>query len=142
MKGITMSISQYLELSRGNLTLKDIRNNNEVIAGQILKNEQAKKFTVTVIALSNILIKAYAEDEDGAAQAIAKIHQATNTILSVVQEGLYSLCILACIIEIGKAVISKRNESIPSIIMKYILAFGSIYFLPWIFNLIKAIFAN
>lgn len=141
MKEITMSIPQYLELSRGNLTLKEIRNNNEIIAEQILKNEQAKRFAITTIALSNILIKAYAED-DGATQAIAKIHQATNTILSVVQEGLYSLCILACIFEIGKAVISKRNESIPSIIMKYILAFGSIYFLPWIFNLIKAIFAN
>lgn len=142
-KEITMSFNQFFEMERGKLSLDEIvkENNLETIAERILKNDRLRRCTITVIALTNIAIPAFSEGNPEAI-AVDNIHRATNIILSVVQEGIYSLCILGCIFEIGKAVVGRRTESIPSIIMKYILAFGAIYFLPWIFNLIKLIFAS
>ncbi|NFO89030.1 hypothetical protein FDC58_16850 [Clostridium botulinum] len=142
-KEITMTFNQFFEMERGILSLDEIvqANNLETIAGEILKNNRLRRCAVTFIALVNSALPVFAEEPD-ATIAVANIHRATNTLLDVLQEGIYSLCILGCVMEIGKAIVGRRKESIPNIIFKYILAFGAIYFLPWIFDLIKLIFSN
>lgn len=140
MKEITMSIHEFMEIQRGNLNLNEIINNNnlESIAGEILKNKRLTKIVITITALINMKIIAYANDET--TQAIAQIQGAENKIVPVLLAIIGTICTIACIAEIGKSVITKKGSDIGQIIMKYILAFCGSCAVPWAFRIIRNMF--
>jgi hypothetical protein len=138
-KEITMTINQFMEMERGNITLKQITKDNdiELIAGKILENKKLTRFVIVTTALVCMSIKAHANET---AQAITQIQSAENQIVPVILAIIGSICSIACIGEIGKSLITKKGADIGQIIMKYILAFAGASAVPWIFRIIRGMF--
>lgn len=139
-KEITMTIHEFMEVQRGNLTLDEIvqAKDIEIIAGKILKNNKLRRTTITAIALINMTMVAYADET---AQAVAQIHKAENSITPILLEIIGAVCTVCCIAEIGKSVMTRKGVDIGQIIIKYIMAFAGACCVPWAFRLIRSIFA-
>jgi hypothetical protein len=141
---LTMSFNEFFEMERGNVTLNEIiRDKNvkkyEDIAGKILKNENLRKVCVFSLALSMMCVQAFAEDKS-AAEAMGRVGAASSKIITILQFSIGKICIIACILEIGKSLIAKRREEIPQIGMKYLIAYLVVKLIPWLFNLIDETF--
>lgn len=146
-KSVTMSIHQFMEMKRGNITLKDIKIENnmkdlETCAGRILKNPKLKKVTVALIASQMAVSqKVFAATQTAAtSKAIRTIKGAEAQILPVLQVAVGTLCTIMVVVEISKALIARRNNDIAQIFIKYIMADLAIVAAPWVFNLIREIF--
>jgi len=139
-KTVTMSIGQFMDMERGTLALSDITKERdlEYIAGKILNNEKLKRFFVTFVATATMCAEAMAETN--VADATAKLGSATGKIITITQFAIGKICIIACILEIGKCLISKRREEIPQIGMKYFIAYLVVKLIPWLFDLIDSTF--
>lgn len=138
MKEIKMSIHDFMEVQRGNLTYADLDLNTldkklEKISGKILKNPKLKKIVVVGIAYMNMAVKAYAES-GATSEAIKQVNYARNEVVGVLQAVALAICIIMCILEIGKALMSNRSSDISSIIMKYLAAVIGICLCPRIFE--------
>lgn len=72
---------------------------------------------------------------------LAKINRGGLTILGVIQNIGYWIAIVMAAMEIIKNLMQGDTKSTGKSIMKYSLGYGSLYLLPWIFDLIKSIFA-
>lgn len=153
-KPITMSIHQFLEMEKGNITLKEIKKEIkrekrqekyykklDDVAGIILNNPQLKKVSmITIAALMSVSKAALAVQNEAATQAISTIHDAEAQIIPILQVGVGALCTIMVIIEVSKALIGRRSNDIAQIFIKYIMAYIAIAGAPWIFNLIRNIF--
>lgn len=134
---ITMTIHEFMEVQRGNLTFEELDINTldkklEHISGKILKNPKLKKAVIVGIAYMNMAVNAYAES--GTSQAIAQVNKARNEIVGVLQAVAVAICIIMCILHIGKALMSNRDSEIGSIIMKYLMAVVGICLCPRVFE--------
>jgi hypothetical protein len=137
MKEIKMSIHDFMEVQRGNLTYADLDLDTldkklEKIAGEILKDPKLKRAVVVGIAYISIAVEAHAES--GTSQAIAQVNHARNEIVGVLLAVALAICIIMCILEIGKALMSNRSSDISSIIMKYLAAVIGVCLCPRIFE--------
>lgn len=70
-----------------------------------------------------------------------QIDRGGATILNVVRHLGYWACIIACTLEILRTVLQGDTKSIGKCIAKYSIAYGALYLLPWLLDLIKSIFA-
>ena len=131
----TMSLNEFLEMSRANSNIK------EYIANKINNNSRLKKM-FTFVAGSLLYCKSIAVNAaPKATDAISKIDTAGVTMLSLVRTIGYWICIIMCVVEILRALMQGDTKSIGKIIIKYILAFAAFYFLPWLFDIIKGVFS-
>ena len=139
MKEITMSITQFLQYQRGEKSIKDIELENglESIAAKIMKDNRIRKIAIFTIASLNYTSTVLADTTD----AIAKINTGGFMILGIVQTIGYWLCIIGCIMEILKSVMNGSSKEVGKLMMKYILIFAALYLMPWLFDLIKEVFA-
>lgn len=137
-KEITMSIKQFMEVQRGEKTYKDIETENglESLAGRILNDNRLRRLTVFTIAALNYSNKVLASTVD----AENKINQGGLMLLGLAQTLGYWLCIISCIMEVLKCVMNGSSKDVGKIILKYLLIFGTLYLMPWLFDLIKQIF--
>ena len=57
MKEITMSMDQFFNMERGNITLEEIikENNTESLVYKIINNKKLRKSTITIIAITHII---------------------------------------------------------------------------------------
>lgn len=115
-----------------NRFIRELKNNkikySEEFAKEILKDPQLTKKTVFV--LGNLLMLERVVYASG-------IDKAGNVLLGLARDLGYYICLLMCIMEIIKSLMQGDTKSIGKIIMKYIIAFGAFYMLPWLFNIIK-----
>ena len=72
---------------------------------------------------------------------LSQVDVAGSSLLYIVQKFGYWSCIILCIIEIVKCLASKDANSITRAITKYVIAFGAVYFMPWLFDIIKSLFS-
>lgn len=134
MKEITMSIHEFMEIQRGNLTLDDNDwKTLDKFAGEILKNPKLKVAVLTSIAYMNMQLCAYAGTE------MDNLRSAKNEIVMVLQICIGIICIVMCLLEIGKSLIGNRSSDISSIIMKYGSALVGVCLIPKIFTWIARI---
>lgn len=68
------------------------------------------------------------------------IDRVGNALLEIARSFGYWVFLIMCIIDILKSVCNGDTKNILNIISKYLVAFGSFYFLPYLFNLIKPMF--
>lgn len=135
-KNIKMTISEYCQLKRNEITLKQIAFNRklDLFATKIL-NSKHKKIIIFIIA-SGLLImnssKAFANPLD-----TSKIDNLGSTILGLVRTCGYWFCIILATKDIIAALMEGSTKQIGQIIVKYLTAFGAFYALPWIMDLIK-----
>jgi K+-sensing histidine kinase KdpD len=120
-----------MEVQRGNITYEDLDINTlDRFAGEILKNPKLKIAVVTAMAYMNMTVVALAEETD----ALTQLRVAKNEIVHVLQFVICIICIVMCLIEIGKALIGGRGNDIGSIVMKYLTAVVAVCVIPNLFT--------
>lgn len=112
---------------------KKEKNSLENLAEIISKNRYTKGLTVFLLANMMYVETALANTD--------KIDAAGGTILGIVRSFGYWICLIMCIVEIIKSLMQGDTRSISKIIAKYAIGFGSFYFLPWFFDIIRKVFA-
>ena len=137
-KEITMSIPQFLAYERGEKTLKDIKEENQLesLATRIINNDRLRKITVFTIASLNYISTVQAD----VVQATGKIDNAGLMFFGILQTIGYWLCLLGCIMEILKNIMNGSSKDIGKVMLKYILVFATLYIMPFAFDLIKEVF--
>lgn len=142
MKNYTMTFEQYRQYKNGEKTLRQIKRERkelsaiENITTQIMENPRIRRMAVFTIASINYASGVLADTTD----AFGKINKGGFMILGVIQTVGYWLCVLSCIMEILKTVMNGSTKDVGKVMVKYLLIFGSLYLMPWLFDLIKAVF--
>lgn len=70
----------------------------------------------------------------------SKIDIAGSTILNICRNIGYWACLIMATVEIIKSLSQGDTKSVSKIIAKYLIGFGALYFLPFLFDLIRNIF--
>lgn len=104
----------------------------------IKNNKKKYMLLVIIIALTVDLSKISSFALTPGVQAI---DAAGQKILDLIRRVGYWIAIILCSKDVLKHCMRGHVESIGSIIAMYGLSFGVLYFLPWLFDLIKNIFA-
>lgn len=125
MKIKTMTIPEFLEINR----------NKKIDIISIRTNKKLETMFAFVLGGFMYVQNVYAVD------TTSKIDKGGLVILGVCRQIGYWACLIMCSIEIIKSLMSGDTKGITKIISKYVVGFGALYFLPWIFDLIKSIFA-
>ena len=129
----TYTLSEYKEI------LEAKNNTVEYIATKLKKNPKVWRMAVTFMANMLMLEKvAYADNALGT--TVNKVNEGGFMIVTLIQTVGYWICIILCAIEILRCLLNGNNRQITESITKYIIAFGALYFLPWIFDFIKLLF--
>lgn len=138
-KNISMSINQFMEVRRGEKSFKDIEieNGMESLATKIINDDRLRRMTVFTIASLSYAQEVLADTSD----AFGKINKGGLMILGLIQTVGYWLCIISCVMEILKTVMNGATKDVGKVMIKYILIFASLYLMPWLFDLIREIFA-
>lgn len=127
-----------------NKFLRELKNNklkhSEEMAGYILKDEKLLKKTVFLIGNLMFMQKSVYAATTGTDIAVNGINKAGGTLLTLVQNFGYWGCILCCALEVLKDLMAQNTRDIGKTIGKYAVAFGTFYFLPWVFDIIKSCF--
>lgn len=108
------------------------------VIDHIKRNKKKYMLLVTIIALTIDLstITSFA-----LTPGVAAIDAAGQKILDLIRRVGYWIAIILCSKDVLKHCMRGHVESIGSVIAMYGLSFGVLYFLPWLFDLIKSIFA-
>ena len=104
--------------------------------GHLKRNRRKYMLLVTIIALTIDLTTIPIFAEPG----LAAIDKAGQKILNLIRRVGYWIAIILCSKDVLKQCMRGHMESVGSIIAMYGLSFGVLYFLPWLFDLIKSIF--
>ena len=104
---------------------------------QLKRNKKKYLLVVIMIAITfnSTTLIAFA---NGA--SLDSINKAGMTILELVREVGYWVCIIMGAKDIITNAMRGHIDRIGTVITMYALAFGALFFLPWIFDIIKSIF--
>lgn len=135
----TMSFEQFKDYKNGNKSLLDINLENNVYKhiDKVLEDKRILGLSTFVVANLMYCEKAIASTNVD----LSRVDEAGKSLLYIVQTFGYWSCILLCIIEIVKCLASKDTGNVTRTITKYVIAFGAVYFMPWLFDIIKSLFA-
>lgn len=140
-KKVTMSIPEFCALNRGEITLKQIYLNREATRSLEKVCRRYPKITkVVIFFLATILLVSntvFASTTDISKVDVSKINTLGQTLLMLVQSIGYWFCIIVAAKEILVSLMQNQAREVGGIILKYILAFGGFYALPWSFDLIR-----
>lgn len=103
------------------------------IAGYILKNKKLKLIVLTNIVYINMACKVYADDFEA-------LRVGKNEIVIALQICISSLCVVMCLLEIGKSLIGGRSSDIGNIVMKYLAGVCGVGIVPIAFKMIAKMF--
>lgn len=108
------------------------------VIDHIKRNKKKYMLLVTIIALTIDLstITSFA-----LTPGVQAIDAAGQKILDLIRRVGYWIAIILCSKDVLKHCMRGHVESIGSVIAMYGLSFRVLYFLPWLFDLIKSIFA-
>ena len=102
------------------------------------RNKRKYRLLVTVIALT---INLSTVSSFALTPGVTAIDVAGQKILDLIRRVGYWIAIILCSKDVLKHCMRGHVESIGSVIALYGMSFGVLYFLPWLFDLIKSIFA-
>lgn len=109
----------------------------EKMLEHLKKNKKKYLLVVVMIAISfNASTLTVLADS----ASIAAIDKAGMTILELVRKVGYWVCIIMGTKDIITNAMRGHVDRIGTVITMYALAFGALFFLPWIFDIIKSIF--
>jgi hypothetical protein len=108
----------------------------EIAAKRINSNTRFKRTFVFLVGSLMYCQNVLAQGAD-----LSKINNGGHTILNIIQSIGYWIAIIMAAQEIIKNLMQGDTKSTGKSIMEYSLGYGSLYLLPWIFDLIKSIFS-
>lgn len=131
-KEITMSINEFLDYTE--------KTKLERLAYQLLNNKNFKTCIIFSLAVALILIDkqvVYASTPD-----LSGIDKMGRTFLGIIQHGGYWITLVMGLIDVIKQVPRGGDGfgNIGKIVAKYILIFASLYFMPYMFDIVKDCF--
>lgn len=131
-----MSISEYCQLQRGEISINDIYNNRKLddFATRVL-NSKHKAAIVFIIASGLLVFNSTNALAVGSIDT-SKIDLLGSTVLGLIRTCGYWFCIILATKDIIGELMRGTTKQIGSIVVKYLTAFGAFYALPWIFDLI------
>lgn len=139
---VTMTLEQYNAYKKGYISLGDIKAINSVNSelGNIKKNNS--ELYKRIILLTAFLLSSIQESIVHA-DTFNSIDMLGNKIYSIIKAGFRWICIICLTIEIGKNIARMGNggaADIFKVILKYLLAFATLYMVPEMFNSIAESF--
>lgn len=158
---ISMSIPEFLQVSRGELTVKDLKNKrkferegitlenmDEYLNYEYKKALRKKSMLALEAFISTTLLvceKALAvvdpkSIDPKVKEAMAKVDNGGWVIMFVFRKISFWVCLILCIMEILKCVTQGDIKSVGKIVVRYIIIYGVSYFLPAIFDFIRLLF--
>lgn len=134
-KQITMSISEFMEYSR----INEIERNLSFVQKHF-KKEQIK-IVVISLAIALMLTSVQANASEINTSGIDKLG---NTFLVLLQKGGYWICLVMGIKDIIRQLMKGGDNvgDVGKVIVKYVLAFASLYMLPYLFDLAAECFTK
>lgn len=131
-KEITMTINEFLEYTETNQL--------ERMCRKILNNNNMRKIVVLLLAIGFILI----DQPVFATPNLSGVDKLGSIFLSILQRGGYWICLIMGIKDIICALVKGGDnfKEIGKVIMTYVVAFASLYMLPYLFDLAKSCFAQ
>jgi hypothetical protein len=127
---------------RATITKKEVKTLDGVIGERILSNPEIKKMAVTLVG-SLIYCKEVLAQETkriSNAEAMQKFDSKGWELLGYLRTFGFWLCLIMCLIEVLKALAKGDSKDITRIVIKYLLGYGSLYLIPWLFELIALLF--
>lgn len=121
----------------------EIKMNNEFIKmldGAIEHIKKNKKKYMTLVILIALTVNLSCINAFAVAPGAAAIDAAGQKILDLVRKVGYWIGVILCSKDVLKHCMRGHLDSIGSVIAMYGMSFGALYFLPWLFDLIKNIF--
>lgn len=70
----------------------------------------------------------------------ASLDKVGFTMLGIVRSFGYWILLILCLIEIIKSLLSGDTKGVGKIIVKYLLGFGALYFMPMLFDIVREAF--
>lgn len=153
-KNITMSISQFMEMERGNISLKEIAKENgfKTPLEKLINNEDFQFACITlglaaVVAIANP-VGAFATTAIPATTlsttpiVTTPSTETMKTLLNITKNVTYGTCAFAGIHEVRAAIKTKSWKKIPAEILKYGLAFSVVFFADDFFKLVSETVPN
>jgi len=116
-----MSIPEFLQLGRRQLTLEEI-----------MSNKSTRNFIVVLLA--SVM---YASNAFAAGKGVDSLG---NTLLTLIRQWAYWVILIMCIVEVIRAGVSGDSKKILSIVSKYVIVFASMYLVPSLFDAIRSSF--
>lgn len=132
MKEITMSIPEFFQVQREELSIDELNSLDK----EIICNKKLRSAITLLLALTVDFKVANAAN---GAQAAAKLG---GTFLNMVRSFGYWICVVMCIVEIIRNLLQGDTKGIGKIIVKYLIAFASFYFVPFLFDTVREAFAG
>lgn len=150
---VTYTFREYREY------LEAKEDTGKYIYNKLMSTERMKKITVLFLALTTNFgnaVQTFAdplvidsakqnariEAEKKTQEAFTRIDIGGTMILSMIQKIGFWVCIVMCAIEILKCLFNGDNRDIMRIVIKYLMAFASLYVLPMFFDFIVGIFGG
>lgn len=135
---VSMSMDQFKMYKNGEVNLFEIKMINELDAEiGVMRYNNKKLYKYLVVGLAFALTLSIPTTAH--AVGLDSIDILGNTFLTIVRRGMYWVCLIKSIIDIGKEVQKGGDNmgNIGKIIMKYVLAFASLYIMPYLFDLVR-----
>lgn len=136
---VTMSIEQFKLYRNGSLSLLEIKivNDLEEEIGWIFTNEkQLYKYIAICIAF---LLTTTSMTVTSRAAGLDSIDSLGNIFLNIVRRTMYWICLIKGLVDVGREV-SRGGDNIGNIgkiVLKYVLAFATLYIMPYLFDLVR-----
>jgi len=103
----------------------------ETFTTKVMKNARLKKFTITLLGLSLYFKDVFAVAATKGPDKLGWL------LLGLIREWAYWVLLLWCIVEVIRNGISGDGKKTLPTIMKFVIIFASMYFIPSLFNAIK-----
>lgn len=139
---VGMTFEQYRAYRNGELNLAEIKmiNDLDFEIGRLNPNTY-KCLTITLGILLGVLL---GNSQVAYATGAESINVLGRKALDIIRIAMYWVCLIKCILEVGKEVArgGDNTGNIGKIIMKYVLAFATLYITPWAFDTVQETFSN
>lgn len=127
-----------ISIIRNGILVKDFSTKDiKLITNRVLKNNRGRMFIVTILAIALILTNnnlAYATD-------FAKLDAFGYKLLRMAQAfGKVIFLVLGVVNVIKETMEGANKDTILKTILKYLIAYGSLYALPFLFDLVEEAF--
>lgn len=126
---------------RATMTKKEIKDLDFIIGESILNNLRLNKMAVTLVGSLMYCKQVLAQAEKITnTEAMKKFDDKGWELLGHLRTFGFWLCLIMCLVEVLKALAKGDTKDISRVIIKYLLGYGSLYLIPWLFELIAAFF--
>lgn len=112
----------------------------KLLTNRVLKTVKGRNFIIFLLAIALIVVECYSNTLTVATAAnTEKLNNLGMELLRVAQQfGKMVFLVMGCTNIIKDAMEGANKDTILKTVVKYLVAYGSLYALPWLFNLIES----